>query len=358
MRLRLVLGSAAWALGVLGSTAVSHAQPRPRGAIGEASDRADAALSTGSGQRSHPAAPPSASGAAELGGVLEQPSVETNGSADSEESEDDTPSLTTDLAIASGDTDRLKWFVLPIVGYNADIGFGGALLGLIFRYVPGYEPYRDQMQAVVGLSSTLYQAYQLTWERVGLFDKPLRLILGFEASANPVGHYCGEGNLVRCDEGVAENAAIAAELEPGSEAYADFIDRYYRWRALRFEGWLSLRWSPIAKGPELVFDWRGQYTIAGYIGTRGNYSGSLFDQDHPDGENGFRSELKIGLVFDRRDSERRPTQGYLLSAAMRAAGIWIGSEWDYFGLNVWQLAATSPWIASGAWFSRCEALPT
>ncbi len=242
--------------------------------------------------------------------------------------------------VRSVENDDFEWLLLPLVGYSSDVGFGGAVLGLFFRYDDEHRPYRDRIQLVSSLTSELVQYHGLTWERVGAFDLPLRIESQAAFVGTKVGHYCGLGNGVTCAREDAEAAANAAGLEdPGVRGR--FLDRYHRFRIQRPQGLLRLRWQPRPKRAEIVFSWLGGYTFPGFIGARGPIEGSLYAADYPDGERGLQSELRVGVVLDQRDDERRPSRGYVAAATLRGAHVGTGSDWDYFGLSL----ASSAYVA-------------
>ncbi|MCB9620151.1 MAG: BamA/TamA family outer membrane protein [Sandaracinus sp.] len=231
-------------------------------------------------------------------------------------------------------TEPYEWFVLPLVGYSSDVGFAGAILAQLYHYEPGFEPFRDKLQLIALLTSDLVQFYELLWERIGLFGLPLRLDMALSFNTTPVGNYCGLGNQASCDRDLAREAARSQDLLPGDDGYNRFLDRYFRFRSMRPAIRTALRWQPMRNGLELTFVWEASYGIPGFVGKRGPYPGSLYEQDFPDGEEGMTSELQIGAVWDRRDDERRPTRGYVLASSFRGAHRFTGSDWRYGGLNL------------------------
>lgn len=231
-------------------------------------------------------------------------------------------------------TEPYEWFVIPLVGYSSDVGFAGAILAQLYHYEPGFEPFRDKLQLIALLTSDLVQFYELLWERVGLFGLPLRLDSALSFNTTPVGNYCGLGNEASCSRDAAREAARAQGLLPGEPGWNRYLDRYYRFRSMRPAIRTALRWQPLRNGLELTFVWEASYGIPGFVGARGPYSESLYANDFPDGEKGMTSELQIGAVWDRRDDERRPSRGYLLTSSFRGAHRFVGSDWQYGGLNL------------------------
>lgn len=231
-------------------------------------------------------------------------------------------------------TEPYEWFVLPLLGYSSDVGVAGAILAQLFHYAPGFTPFRDKLQLIALVTSDLVQFYELLWERVGVLGLPLRLDMAVSFATTPVGNYCGLGNEASCDRELAREAAAAQGLFPGDEGYRRFLDRYFLFRSMRPAIRTALRWQPLSNGLELTLVWEASYGLAGYVGDRGVYPGSLYAQDFPDGEEGMTSEVQVGAVWDRRDDERRPTRGYLLASSFRGAGRPTGSDWRYVGLNL------------------------
>jgi len=227
-----------------------------------------------------------------------------------------------------------EWFALPLAGYSSDIGLAGILLGVFIWHEEGREPYRDRLQIVSSATTKKIIYDEIRYERVGLFGQPLRLSLMGRFTATSVSNYCGLGNRVRCDPDVARVAAGAAGLTPDTPEYRHFVRRYYRFRVTRPELHVDLRYVPRPGGVELRFGWHGAREIAGFFAQRGAYVGSLYDQDYPGGEEGFRSEAQLGVLLDRRDDERRPSSGYVLDASLRGGAFFLGSAWDYAGVTL------------------------
>lgn len=231
------------------------------------------------------------------------------------------------------DEDDFEWFALPLVGYSSDIGLAGIALGVFVWHEEGHDPYRDRLQIVVSATTEKVVFGELRYERLGLFGAPLRLSLMGRFSATGVSNYCGVGNLVSCSGDDARAAATDAGLVEDTPDYDRFVRRYYRFRVTRPELFADLRYDPWPRGPELSFGWHLAYELSGFFLRRGTFSGSLYDRDYPGGEEGLRSEARLGLVYDRRDDERRPSSGYVVDVALRGAASFVGSAWDYLGVT-------------------------
>jgi len=228
----------------------------------------------------------------------------------------------------------IEWFVLPLVGYSSDIGFGGALLGMVQHNDGEHLPFRDRVRLITMVTTERFQYHELNWERVGLFGKPLRLESELSFGATPIGNYCGVGTGPECDRASAELDAQRLGYTPGTDEFREVVHDYYLFRRMKVTLELFLRWRPVERGPELMVQYIGAYTFPGYLGATGTYPGSLYEQHFPDGERGFSSELRLGVVHDTRDNEARPTEGYVASAFLRGAGVFLGGEWNYAGINL------------------------
>jgi hypothetical protein len=233
---------------------------------------------------------------------------------------------------SSEEVDPFEWVVLPLGGYDSDRGGGGALLAMLFWNEPGVEPYRDRVFAIVSLTHKLVQTHSLSWERVGLFEMPLRLRLKAAFDANPIDNFCGLGNRADCARHAAAQAARDYGLDPSSDSGDEFADQYYKVRYMRVRGSARVLYEGLGiEGLQLKGAWRVTWNSSGFYAEQGPYPGSLYGQMYPDGEEGLQSELELGAVLDRRDHERRPTQGYVLSASLRGAHRFWGSDWNYVG---------------------------
>ena len=241
----------------------------------------------------------------------------------------------------SEEQDPVDWFLIPLAGYNSDFGFAGALLGQLYHHADGVQPFRDRVQLISTITSRFVQFHELIWERAGLFGQPLRMTLRGLFTGTPVGNYCGVGNEVTCSRDDAIAAANEQGLFDGDDGYRRFVRNYYRYRLFRPGVGLRFRWQPwrgregFSRDVEFTGEWEGVYTLPGYVGgVREPFPGSLYDQDFADGEQGFQSEFRLGAVIDRRVNDLRPTGGYLFSAHLRGAHRYLGSDWNYAGLNL------------------------
>ena len=234
----------------------------------------------------------------------------------------------------SSENKKNEWFALPLLVYSSDIGLAFALVSMGFHHEPGYEPYRDRVRFLSLLSTKLVQHHNVAWERFGIFGRPLRMEIVGSFTATSIGHYCGIGNRVGCRVEDGIEAARNAGLEEESKEFRRFVNRYFRYRLLRPSLRLRFRWKPSKTGPEFDLGWRGDYLIQGDFRSREPYAGSRYDEDFPHPESGLVSEVRIGLLLDRRDDERRPAQGFVVAAHGRLAGRFAGSEWGFAGLNI------------------------
>lgn len=234
---------------------------------------------------------------------------------------------------------------IPALNYDSDNGFGFGVVGSLYWYERGVEPYRYALTLILFATTKLVQDHQIRFDAVELFDLPLRLTLRGGYYQSRTQNFCGFGNEVSCDPHVAEVEAARLGLR-GSER-EDFLRRYYFLRITRpyLQGlarWRLLR-EPVKV--ELMAGWRGHLLLPGdpWADDDGDgapdlafrpYPGSLYEKVFPGGESGFASVFTAGVMFDKRDREASPTRGYWVEGTLRASSSWLGSSWDYAGGNL------------------------
>jgi hypothetical protein len=248
----------------------------------------------------------------------------------------DTPAVVD--ADATAPPDPFEWAILPVVSYDADSGAGAALLALLYWNDPNYEPYRDHLLIYTYITTKLVQIHGLGWEHIGLFGRPkVRLRIGTNITISTSDHYCGVGNRADCSKSRARAYLEDEEgLEPGTREFNNALGDFYKIRNFVPTVGFDLRWPVTSRLPDLraFLAWRGTWFIPGEVGKRGPFAHSLFASEHPDGERGFLSGIEVGFLHEKRDQERQPTRGHVLSLSLRASTIALGSDWDYVGLNV------------------------
>lgn len=263
-------------------------------------------------------------------------------SRDPQDSSPDAPGDAPDHAalasVRGHDPDKHEFlFVpLPMVVANSDEGFGGGAVLALHHHHGGVEPLRDDLSLRIYITSRLVQRHELRWEGIQVFDLPLRMWARVGLFSTVTQTFCGHGNGVTCDESVARQHAEDAGLEEGSEAFDDFVRRYYFMRYIRPHADTVMRWRLRDKPHrvELLTGWRLGWYIPGGFFEPGPWPGSLYEQLHPSGEPGLSSVPQLGITVDNRDFEPAPSHGYFAEASVRGAHPWIGSTWSWAGMNL------------------------
>ena len=236
----------------------------------------------------------------------------------------------------SEEYDPLDWTLIPIIAGTSDLGVGGALFAQVLWYDEGAPTYRNRIFAVTSLTHLLIQTHGVHYDHFDFGDIPLRLSTSVFFNANPNFHYCGTGNQADCSGTNAERFLIGQGLAPGTDAFAEAAEHVYNYRIMNLAFMLRLRYTELFGIPGLVLDarWRGERWWSGFFSGDGPYTPSIYGRDHPNGEEGFLSELQVGVVYDARDRDVNTTSGYLLGAYIRGTHRYIGSAWDYFGATL------------------------
>jgi hypothetical protein len=163
---------------------------------------------------------------------------------------------------------------------------------------------------------------------------PLRLRASIGWTSTRSATYCGLGGASVCDDAEAAAAATQAHLIAPTMARDDYVRRYHRMRFMEPYAEVESRWR-LLPAPWLVEAYattRAAYHMPGDLLHRGPYSGSLYAQEHPDGEKGLYVVPQLGMLFDARRVEAQPDRGFVLEAAVRGSSPLWGSAATYGGV--------------------------
>lgn len=237
------------------------------------------------------------------------------------------------------DLDAHRWTVaaVPTVTFNTDEGFGTGGVISLFHHHEGVKPFRDELRFNIFISSKLIQAHAITWDGIKPFGLPGRAYARLRYFSTVSQNYCGVGNLVDCDNNTAKAEAEARglvdDVNNDSDAFDVYTRRFHLMRFIRPEATLLyrhwLRDKPYRT--ELLFGWRGSYTLPGDLEHRGPYPGSLYAKDFPIGEAGLSSVPTVGVVVDDRDDEVFPMRGFVSELSVRGGHAFTGSTFPHAG---------------------------
>jgi hypothetical protein len=239
------------------------------------------------------------------------------------------------LPARAQDEHSFNFAAVPTLTFSTDEGFGTGGVATVYHQHAGVQPYRDAVTFNLFISSKLVQAHAITWDALRPFEMPGRAWarVGYYSTVSQ--NYCGVGNAVTCAEGDAIDNAKQLGVDPSDAGYDDLVRRYHLMRFIRPHATVLVRpWlrdKPFRT--ELLFGWRGAYTIPGDIFARGPYPHSRYAEDFPDGEPGFSSVPTVGVIVDDRDQEIFPLDGVYAEASVRGAHPFVGATWTWAGLN-------------------------
>ncbi len=221
---------------------------------------------------------------------------------------------------------------VPAINYNSDNGFGYGILGSIYRYDGGTQPYKWSTTLLLYMTTKGIHNHRVDLDVLKVGGAPLRLSSRVEYSVTRSSNYCGADPGEFCAISAAELSADERELT--GEAREQFIADYNRVRMITPNGFLTARYAlnPMPHRLELMATWRGGAYFDGDHTASGPFPGSLYEQDYGRDE-GFLSVLQGGVMLDNRDNEPAPTSGYWIEGSVRGAAPAFGSTWSYFGYN-------------------------
>lgn len=234
--------------------------------------------------------------------------------------------------------DGFNMGALPALNFNTDEGFGYGLIGTGYWYRDGLKPYKYALTLRYFRTTKNIRAHLARIDALDVGGLPLRITATagyFSTLAANFCGYVGDGHCGADATQVSERAADALALQ--GTAREDFIRRYYLMRYT--EPYIDIqtrtRIKDLPHKIEIMGGYRGSYYLPGTPDEQLPWPGSLYDDAYfPEGEEGFTSILQTGVVFDNRDHEPAPTQGYWSEISVRGAGPFTGSSWTFGGVNL------------------------
>ncbi|MFT7521507.1 MAG: hypothetical protein ACI9MC_003658, partial [Kiritimatiellia bacterium] len=225
---------------------------------------------------------------------------------------------------------------IPAVNFSSDEGVGFGAAFTIYKYDGKTEPYKSSVDVLLFGTLKNIHHHRIKYDFLELAGGNLRISGRVKFEASKVENYCGLGGAVTCDPAVAE--ADADRLELTGDDRDEHVRLFYRSRYVMPYGIINARWMLSDKPHRisLMGGYRINYMLPGDLGTTDNYAGSLYDQEHPDGERGAVSVLQFGVQADNRRNEAGPYSGYLAEASVRASSKYWGSnpDWQYVAFTL------------------------
>jgi outer membrane protein assembly factor BamA len=201
---------------------------------------------------------------------------------------------------------------LPLLGFNSDFGMAYGVVGGMYLYGEGREPYQHALGAQVFFSTSGVQNHSLRYDGPRLLG-PLRVEARFEYKREFRSPFYGAGN------------------RSAPEFTGDAKDVRYNYDKGSPGAWLRLRGHPFGEDHPLQvyggYSWR--YTRVS------PYEASMLAQMKPLGiEGGPTGQLMLGALWDTRDNESDPSTGGVEEIAIRFSGHTTGSRYRYTGVTL------------------------
>jgi hypothetical protein len=201
---------------------------------------------------------------------------------------------------------------VPLLSYNSDLGWGIGLVGGVYVYAPGYEPYRHALAAQAFITSEGARNHWVRYDGPSLIWN-LRLEVRGEYRRELYAPFYGAGNL----------AGAGADIRANARAWS--FDYFLR------GGWVRLRARP--------FDGARSVEVYGGYGFHHvrvmPYAASALEELSPPGvRGGAHGQALLGALWDTRDHETDPTAGGLEEIAFRFSAAPTGSRYEYVGVTI------------------------
>ncbi|MBN1208369.1 MAG: BamA/TamA family outer membrane protein [Myxococcaceae bacterium] len=201
---------------------------------------------------------------------------------------------------------------LPLLAFNSDFGVGYGVVGGMYLYGEGHEPYKHGFGAQVFFTTRGIQNHYLRYDGPGLLG-PLRVEVRLEYKREFRSPFYGAGN------------------HSAPEFTGDEKDAWYNYDKGAPCAWLRLRGPPLGEEHPLqvyaAYSWRYTRVLP--------YEASMLAQLQPLGiEGGPTGQLLVGALWDTRDAETDPTTGGVEEVVIRLSGRPTGSRYRYAGLTL------------------------
>jgi hypothetical protein len=236
------------------------------------------------------------------------------------------------ISCSSWAENTLRFAGIPTIAYDPDSGFGGGAVGSLYINEETKAP--TSIDGQIFLSTKGVNSHVLRVDRLRAFHLPWRLMGQIGFYSTKAQNYCGQASGANCSVDRAESRAVEQGLT--GEAGKEFANRYYKNRLMSVYGGIFSRWLLWQEEAKLEFttSYRGKYYMNRDFKEKGPYPNSLFAVDYKDKKiDGYLSLLEVGLMLDKRDNEPAPTSGYWLETSARGGHKWMGSAWNFWGLN-------------------------
>jgi hypothetical protein len=208
---------------------------------------------------------------------------------------------------AAGQKKDTEFSIVPFVGGNSDMGFGGGYIAAFAGLEQGLEPYRYRIESAGTITfsegdgggvEVPYIDTYLLFSFPHLIKNHLGLDLRISYTRESTLKYYGLGNASRIPDGADANADYFEHMRVHPTAEANFE---YRLRPLVVSWGVSYtqNWFEVAPGSRLDQDQRGPDP----------YLRDVLGDSRPHGA----LDVSLGVAWDTRDDETSPTRGIYLS---------------------------------------------
>ena len=208
-------------------------------------------------------------------------------------------------------TDSIEVAFLPALSYNSDFGFSVGGLLQRFHYKANTTPFYSFTQIAAIVSTKGLASAQIRYDNPNIFNSNNRSVNQLYVSRFLQDRYYGIGNYQKIKDSFTSNT--------------DF----YSFQSFSF-GFDSRLRVPIKSRKQYSLDLLAIINFD-YTTPVDNGFEQLITQQQPLGIRGGRTlNIGTGLIFERRDSEFRPSKGYYIETTADVSQTWLGSSFNHF----------------------------
>lgn len=232
-----------------------------------------------------------------------------------------------------------QFLLIPSLNYTSDEGLGAGLTFTLFRKDDGAALLREELRLRLFMTSKFSHRHEISWNLRNVGNLPVRLQTRVGFFSTRSAHFCGLGPNVTCAERDAWVAYRALLQEDAPQAPApvspleEFTEQYYLRRYFSPYFRFLVLWKAVRSWPvELIFGWNLAHQQPGTLFEQSPSPYTRYAEIFPTGEAGRHSTLRVGFLSEDVDLDAWPSRGHRMLLLARAADVWSGSSWQFFGL--------------------------
>lgn len=233
-----------------------------------------------------------------------------------------------------------QFLFVPSLNFTSDEGLGGGLTFTFFRKSDAAAQLQEEFRLRLFMTSQFSHRHELTWYIRNVANLPLQLQTRIGFFSTRSAHFCGLGANVTCNEAEASQAYQALSQARNAQglttpwSQAEFSERYFRRRYFTPYFRFLMQWKAVPRWPvNMILGWALAHEQPGSPIEQTPFPNNRYSELFPNGEAGRHSTLRVGILAEELDLEAWPSEGFRALFLVRAADVWTGSSWNFYGIH-------------------------